>query len=542
MVDHLEQLVSEATLTRLADLGFGWDPVDRQTVAAVRFGRTATDAPVVIGLIGGASSGKSTLFNSLMGREISRVSAHAHETVGAVASVHASKNQQVTDWVQGGAMMPGLEPFSINGQSAVGGEVGSVHFYAHETDDWSEVVLVDLPDVTSRMSVDEGAVTRRLMPWFDGLIVVVDEERWFDVTVFDEAVALARSMEPTTWIVFNCTEPGLSVTREVRERLKEHATGREAADHCVSGYSAGSGFRAMSGDVLSRVTGWVRSCKAGSRADALERRLRQRCSVVWRQNVERADAYQTLRREIEASSVEAVTDARLSLDLLTGDEKSLLGVGHRFLPLYDVVQGIGRQWSKWTGRGTASSEIEFDKDVDRIGDVLRRNLEHRFGEATGRVDRIVAGSAYLAETDWRADWTTPTFDERAWAVRVRSHIDAWKKETGKTSRRGDAAAVALGMPLLVADLLFLGGAGMTWTWASAWVAGFLGGKALTSVFQKSPAFREYQTTVTAYQNLIRESLAEQCETNFARMPRRHLLMNDPLAQSLMAWSGPEVSR
>lgn len=332
------------------------------------------------------------------------------------------------------------------------------------------------------------------------------------------------------------------MTADVREQLRLHAEGRGASDHCVSPYMPGSGFRAMSDEVQARVTNWAQGCGADTRIGALEDCLRKRCGEVWRRNVERADAFQSLRREMDASLAEAVTDTRLSLDLLTADERSLLGVGHRFLPLYDVVQGIGRQFAKWTGRSGVSNEVEFDKGADRIADVLRRNLEHRFGEATGRVDRIVAGSEYLGDSDWCPEWTVPTFDEREWAVRVRSHIDAWKKESSSKSRQGDVASMALGMPLLVADLLFLGGAGMTWTWASAWVAGFLGGKVLTNAFRKSPAFMEYQTTVTAYQNLIRESLSEQCEANLSMMPRRHLAMSDPLAQALMAWSGPEVSR
>jgi hypothetical protein len=68
------------------------------------------------------------------------------------------------------------------------------------------------------------------------------------------------------------------------------------------------------------------------------------------------------------------------------------------------------------------------------------------------------------------------------------------------------------------------------------VAGFFGGKGLSSLLQRSPAFAAYQTTVRAYQSLVREALAEQCDRNLAAMPRRHLTMNDPLLESLMFWS------
>ena len=94
------------------------------------------------------------------------------------------------------------------------------------------------------------------------------------------------------------------------------------------------------------------------------------------------------------------------------------------------------------------------------------------------------------------------------------------------------------MPLLLADLLFLGGAGVTFAWAAVWVAGFLGGKSLTSLVQRSPAFNDYQTTVRAYQTWLREALSEQWEANLAAMPRRHLAMSDPVLQSVMYWSTP----
>ncbi len=542
VMEHLQQLVTDTALQRLTDLGLSWDAMDRHMVAALQFKDAVAQQPKIIGLIGGASSGKSTLFNSLVGREVSRVSAHAHETLGAIAATPGDQQEQWTAWLRDESVMPGFDAQSVNGQTAISGSLDAIHVLDHGRPDWPDVVIVDLPDVTSRMSVDEGAVTRTLLPWFDGLVVVVDEERWFDVTVFQEAVAVAGEMGPAVWIVFNCTESGVSVNAEVRERLRLHAEGQAAIDHCVCDFAPGAGFRAMPDEVIARVAGWVQSCDTASRLDRLRHRMRARCKHVWSENVTRADAYQSLRRDVDERLGETVSDTRLSLDLLTSDERGYLGVGHRFLPLYDVVQGIGRQLSKWTGGGRGSGAIDFDKGVDRIADVLRRNLEHRFGEATGRVDRIIAGSDYLGVTGWHPTWSTPTFDERDWAVRIRGHIDAWKKETSKKSRTGDVASVALGMPLLVADLLFLGGAGMTWTWASAWVAGFLGGKALTGMFQKSPAFNEYQTTVKAYQNLIRESLADQCERNLSDMPRRHLPMSDTLSQALMALSGPEPGR
>jgi hypothetical protein len=135
----------------------------------------------------------------------------------------------------------------------------------------------------------------------------------------------------------------------------------------------------------------------------------------------------------------------------------------------------------------------------------------------------------------------PSFDEQEWARRIRAHIEAWKEETSQQSRRGDIAALAMGMPLLLADLLFLGGAGFSLGWAVATVAGLVGGKGAVGLMQRSPAFNEYQTTVRTYQALIRETLTRQWESALAEMPRRHLAMTDPLFESIMYWATPRES-
>lgn len=83
---HLTRLANATTGELLAGIGFDWGPVDTNASATLRFKRYVDDAPSIVGLLGGASSGKSTLFNSLLGREISRVSAHAHETLGPIAA------------------------------------------------------------------------------------------------------------------------------------------------------------------------------------------------------------------------------------------------------------------------------------------------------------------------------------------------------------------------------------------------------------------------------------------------------------------------
>ena len=199
--------------------------------------------------------------------------------------------------------------------------------------------------------------------------------------------------------------------------------------------------------------------------------------------------------------------------------------------------------SRFGRRAASDDRIDFEKRAEQLAEVLRRNLEHRFRHAADAIDTITLDSPYVADGGIAraGDWTVPSFDDREWARRIRAHIDAWKAETLKQSRRSDAMVLSVGMPLLLADILFLGGAGVTLFSAAAWLAGVFGGKGLLKLVQQSPAFNEYQTEVRAYQTLIRESLHEQTEKNLAAIPRRHLAATDPTLEAVMFVSPPRDS-
>ncbi len=537
---HLSRLGEKTALELLSETGFDWGPLDRNVCAAALFKRRVGDAPAVIGLLGGASSGKSTLFNSLLGSEVSRISAHAHETRGPVAAIHQQRRAEFESWKKQDWVFPGLEasllPF---GRSTIG-SAGAVCLYPHELAELSGVVIVDMPDVTSKMSADEGFVTRTLLPWFDALIIVADEERWFDATVFEETVEFARNLGPKTWVVFNQTENGEALTSEDRQKLANHAGSLRASGFFFSRYEPGSGYRPVSEEAQIRLRSWLRGLDDQRRGTALEEHLQRRCAAMVRTNVTRSEQFSQLRHAIDRELEHLTTEASLTTDLLTDTERKLLGLGHRFLPLYDVVQAARRRINQLRGRGKAEESIDFDKRTDALAEVLRRNLEHRFHHATDRVNQLIVDSPYVAESgqSWAGDWSVPQFDEMEWAVRIRAHLDAWRQETGKHARRADVAALSVGVPLLVADLLFLGGAGFTLTWAAAWVGGLFGTKGLASLVQRSPAFKEYQTTVRAYQSFVREALTEQCDRNLAAIPRRHLRSTNPVYESVLHWSTP----
>ena len=538
---HLTRLVDDQTSALLARMSLDWQHADRHVCAAILFHRQHPDAPKLVALIGGASSGKSTVFNSLLNAEVSRISAHAHETLGPIAAVHQTAFDRADQWTQDDQWFPGLKTERVRQDGPTTGRPDAVQLLPHQVDALTDTILLDLPDVTSRMSADEGSLTRALLPWFDGFIVVVDEERWFDATVFEDIVAHSRNLGPRVWIVFNRTERIDDLTDGELNLLSKHAEASRVNGMCVSPYRTGTGYRPIASQVRNQIVSWLAELTAHHRRKDLEQHLQRRCAELVRVNVRRARHYDDLRRDVDRQLEELTAETRLTADLLTPEERSLLGLGHRLVPLYHAFQSVRQRLGRF-GLSTGSRrEIDFEKRTEQLAEVLRRNLEHRFGHAADRIDLAIGDNPYVADADleFATEWTVPPFDEHEWAARIRAHIEAWKSETTKHARRSDVALMSVGVPLLLADLLFLGGAGVTLLSATAWVAGMLGGKGVLGLIQKSSAFNDYQTTVRAYQMVIRESLRQQAERNIAAIPRRHLSMTDPTLQAVMSLSTPK---
>ncbi len=542
VVRCLSRLADSASSEILTKMGFEWTQVDRAACASACFQRSAPDAPTLVGLVGGASSGKSTVFNSLVGEQVSRVSAHAHETLGAVAAVHRSNAERIVSWIERGTLFSKHEAVVLDGANRSTGRVGAVEIHAHDADTLRDVVIVDLPDVTSSSSAEEGSVTTTLLPWFDGVVVVVDEERWFDATVFDDTVRSLANFGSNVWLLFNRTDNGDALSDVDTRTLAKQAEACRASGWCVSGYMSGAGFRPVSNDVTAALVSWMDGVDPAARSPVLDRYLERRCSAVLRDNVARSRQYDELRRAVDSLFESQCAEARLTVDLLTNDERKLLGVGHRFVPLYTAFETLRRFMRR--GRPGGGANVEFDKRTEQLADVLRRNLDHRFHTIADEMNRLVQDSDYLSggPTDWEGVWEAPAIDPDEWAARIRAHIDAWKAERQKQSRRGDRTIMAVGTPLLLADLLFLGGAGVTWLSATAWLAGMLGGKGVLEMIQRSEAFAAYQTSVRAYERLVREALRTQAERNLATVPKRHLAMTDPTLEAVMSVSTPREAR
>ena len=471
----------------LESMGFDFDRADEQAVR-----RLGVSGYRVVALVGGASAGKSTIFNTLIRKAASVVSAHAHETVGAIV---ACPSTDATSFLEASGMRVTML------EGATVGEHDAIHMTTHTLD--ADLILVDTPDLTSLMSLEEGSLTATLMPWFDVVVLVLDEERWHDDAVLDHASRAVARFGATRVVVCNCTE-SMEITPDMRAALEQRL-----GPVLISPFDPTGEPRAIRDALMERFVA------DDSREQTMRASLAEKASRIVATNVHRLEAHSRLQSQVNALLDEIIEDTQITMDLLTHDERQLLGLPRRFVPFQALLK--------------RRKGIDFEKRSEHLAQTLEENHRTRFSGATARIDTLVAGCAPGASMSWQ----TPELDAETWARRIRSQIDAWREERESKSSRSDMAALGVGVPLLVADLLFLGGLGMTVGWTAAAVAGFFGAKGLAGVLDRSPAFRQYQTTVRAYQASLREALDLQWQANLRDLPRRHLSMQDPILRALM---------
>ena len=137
-------------------LHFDWSPQAAQAVAACRFllETHAASSPAsppgghltLVAIVGGASSGKSTIFNNLLGgRAASRVTARGHSTMGLIAAVHERRRDTVEAMLASGLLLPSFTPRTSLLDDDIVGEPDHLHIIYHDVDALRDVLLFDTP-------------------------------------------------------------------------------------------------------------------------------------------------------------------------------------------------------------------------------------------------------------------------------------------------------------------------------------------------------------------------------------------------------------
>lgn len=349
-----------------------------------------TAPPTLVAIVGGASSGKSTLFNNLLdGRQVSRVSIRGHATLGPILAIHEQHRDVADEWLtHAHTLLPMLASRSTELDAETPGAPDRLEVVYHLVDELSDVLLFDTPDFTSEPARREGDLTLTILAWFDRLIVLLDHERWFDRQSLAQLRQRSTQMGQDRMAVFNRTKEG-DLSDSDRSKLEQQAQRLGAARHCVLPFRRGRGFRRLPTSLTKGVTAFLSSA-APDRTAALRRWIGDSCNDVLNANEERRHALRALRTALDRVATQTVPGAwECMTALMTPTERQHLDPVSRVLGIADSRRWMSRQRTRLAdilGRLPGASLL--------VG--LRRNEQHQ--RADGPTDRLTLGSEHARGT------------------------------------------------------------------------------------------------------------------------------------------------
>ena len=174
--------------------------------------------PSFIGFIGCTGTGKSTLFNSFIGQEVSLTGWKVHNTRGPVVYMQDSFFKILTqrETKFGPLLLPSLkrEVYSTaNDETFISENKGSperLHLISQPDNktldifgqDSGDYVMVDLPDINTSPALEENLVALNVLPWLDIVIFMVDDETLFH-RIYENPVQLVNELEQHRFCVLS---------------------------------------------------------------------------------------------------------------------------------------------------------------------------------------------------------------------------------------------------------------------------------------------------------------------------------------------------
>ncbi len=206
-----------------------------QVVAKVGERTALVGGHTVVALAGATGSGKSSLFNALVGSDVARVGVRRPTTSTPTAAVWGpAPPGELLDWL-------GVGPRHLVEGEGPGGQLGSL----------DGLVLLDLPDVDSR-ETGHRVEAERVLELVDLFVWVTDPQKYADARLHDDHVATLEAHEAVTMVVLNQAD-----------RLTDEDLARCRTDL----------GRLMERDGLPRAVVLVTSARTGAGIDELRQRL-----------------------------------------------------------------------------------------------------------------------------------------------------------------------------------------------------------------------------------------------------------------------------
>jgi hypothetical protein len=194
---------------RLKSLAFSNDVVDHLIdfsscrIFQQRFGKAK---PTLVGFIGCTGTGKSTIINSLLSKDLCITGWKAHNTLGPVLLSSNHFYRAVCEFEE--SLTPFFFPAwnrDLKNDDKTTNEKGSV-----DSLEWillsqapsESLVLIDLPDINTTLSWDENLLAIQIQHWLDVVVYVVDEETLYH-REYEHTVAIANRFHQKRLCVLN---------------------------------------------------------------------------------------------------------------------------------------------------------------------------------------------------------------------------------------------------------------------------------------------------------------------------------------------------
>jgi hypothetical protein len=393
-----------------------WPARAQQAALSLRWSLRFPRRMALAAIVGGASSGKSTVFNNLLGgHEASRITARGHSTRGPILAVHEEHREDIERTIDAGHLFLGWRRVSTELDGRVAGEPDVLSIVGHTIAELRDVLLMDTPDFTSEAALSEGDVTLNLLPWFDLLLIVLDPERWFDRQSVSQLREASIRYGQRRFVLFNRTrEEHLDDTDAARLRAQAERMKVEAMS--ILEFRRGRGFCRFPPGTLSEAQSFLH-CERIDRDGALLGVLSDAANAVLNQHEERGQ-----RRALLGEALEAVIDRSIPSErecmiaMMTPDERRQLEVVWRMLRASDTREWVAAQalrLRKFLGQTPVLGSMFAGKSERPPGDravmdraaVARSYLETSVLRLQVEVARVVRSSHFWREME---AWTGRT--------------------------------------------------------------------------------------------------------------------------------------
>ncbi len=178
---------------RLQELDFGPEIIqpllDACAVIALRQ-TLGPNRPPLIGFIGCTGTGKSTLFNSLIGKALSSTSWHAHNTSGPVLAADIAFQKAIE--AANILLLPAFSHQRKKENQPVTGCPNELHLFYLSAN--LNAVYIDLPDINTTRARHDQQISLQIMPWLDTAVFITDDETVYHRD-YQEPVQLSEELQ-----------------------------------------------------------------------------------------------------------------------------------------------------------------------------------------------------------------------------------------------------------------------------------------------------------------------------------------------------------